>query len=142
MNHSQTSGNYVMLSARWSTGRNVLMLAALISIVACIAGYVQDPDRFFSDNGPGGNGDGPSNTTPIPTSNGSVPAPPSIVLMIGGVGLLPSPNFRQRIRARQSLAPPNLIPPSAFRTPHSYDIPLYKARGRRDGPLATKGGTQ
>jgi glucose-6-phosphate-specific signal transduction histidine kinase len=47
MNHSQTSGNYVMLSARWSTGRNVLMLAALISIVACAAGYIQDPDRFF-----------------------------------------------------------------------------------------------
>jgi hypothetical protein len=51
-------------------------------------GGIQDPDRFFSDNDPGGNGDGPSNTTPIPTSNGSVPAPPSIVLMIGGVGLL------------------------------------------------------
>jgi hypothetical protein len=34
-------------SARWSTGRNVLVLAALISIVACAAGYVQDPDRFF-----------------------------------------------------------------------------------------------
>ena len=51
-------------------------------------GGIQDPDRFFSDNGPGGNGDGPSNTTPIPTSNGSVPAPPSIFLVIGGVGLL------------------------------------------------------
>ena len=47
MNHSQTSGNYVMLSARWSTGRNTLMLAALISVVACVAGYIQDPDRFF-----------------------------------------------------------------------------------------------
>jgi hypothetical protein len=39
--------NYQLESARWSTGRNVLALAALISIVACIAGYIQDPDRFF-----------------------------------------------------------------------------------------------
>src|SRR5438105_2991125 len=47
MKHSETSGNYTMLSAQWSTGRNALVLAALISIVACIAGYIQDPDRFF-----------------------------------------------------------------------------------------------
>ena len=52
MNHSHASAgnpaaNSMMLSARWSTGRNVLMLAALISIVACAAGYIQDPDRFF-----------------------------------------------------------------------------------------------
>lgn len=50
MNHSHAPasvGDYTMLSARWSTGRNVLMLAALISIVACVAGYIQDPDRFF-----------------------------------------------------------------------------------------------
>jgi hypothetical protein len=39
--------NYQLESARWSTGRNVLVLAALISVVACIAGYIQDPDRFF-----------------------------------------------------------------------------------------------
>lgn len=39
--------SYLLESARWSTGRNVLMLAALISIIACIAGYIQDPDRFF-----------------------------------------------------------------------------------------------
>jgi hypothetical protein len=39
--------HYQLESARWSTGRNVLALAALISIVACIAGYIQDPDRFF-----------------------------------------------------------------------------------------------
>ena len=39
--------SYQLESARWSTGRNVLILAALISIVACIAGYIQDPDRFF-----------------------------------------------------------------------------------------------
>src|SRR5438105_1662929 len=52
MTHSHSSSasdrsNYVMLSAQWSTGRNALMLAALISIVACAAGYFQDPDRFF-----------------------------------------------------------------------------------------------
>ena len=47
MKHSETSGNYTMLAAQWSTGRNALMLAALISIVACVAGYFQDPDRFF-----------------------------------------------------------------------------------------------
>ena len=41
------TASYQMESARWSTGRNVLVLAALISIVACIAGYIQDPDRFF-----------------------------------------------------------------------------------------------
>jgi hypothetical protein len=48
MSHAATvSDNYQLESARWSTGRNVLALAALISIVACIAGYIQDPDRFF-----------------------------------------------------------------------------------------------
>jgi hypothetical protein len=52
MNHSATNpgvhvGHYQLESARWSTGRNALALAALISIVACIAGYIQDPDRFF-----------------------------------------------------------------------------------------------
>jgi hypothetical protein len=39
--------SYQLESARWSKGRNALVLAALISIVACIAGYIQDPDRFF-----------------------------------------------------------------------------------------------
>ena len=52
MNHSVTNpgahaGHYQLESARWSKGRNALLLAALISIVACIAGYIQDPDRFF-----------------------------------------------------------------------------------------------
>jgi hypothetical protein len=41
------AGHYQLESARWSTGRNVLVLAALISIIACVAGYIQDPDRFF-----------------------------------------------------------------------------------------------
>src|ERR1019366_853769 len=48
MSHASTdTANYQLESARWSKGRNALLLAALISIVACIAGYIQDPDRFF-----------------------------------------------------------------------------------------------
>ncbi len=52
MNHSAIdpgahAGHYQLELARWSKGRNALVLAALISIVACIAGYIQDPDRFF-----------------------------------------------------------------------------------------------
>ena len=52
MNHTATNpgahaGHYQLESARWSKGRNALVLAVLISIVACIAGYIQDPDRFF-----------------------------------------------------------------------------------------------
>lgn len=52
MNHSATDpgahpGHYQLELGRWSKGRNALVLAALISIVACIAGYIQDPDRFF-----------------------------------------------------------------------------------------------
>jgi len=38
---------YQMEMSRWSAGRNVLMLAALISIIACVAGYVTNPERFF-----------------------------------------------------------------------------------------------
>jgi hypothetical protein len=53
MSHSSHHGataepvSYQLETARWSKGRNALMLAALISIVACIAGYIQEPDRFF-----------------------------------------------------------------------------------------------
>src|SRR5260370_543282 len=50
-------------------------------------GGIQDPDRFFSDNGPGGNGDRPANTTPVPPSHGPRPAPPATVLLVGVVGL-------------------------------------------------------
>src|SRR5205085_1979533 len=39
--------NFQMEASRWNTGRNVLMFAALLSILACIAGYVLYPDRFF-----------------------------------------------------------------------------------------------
>ena len=48
MSHaSSVTDNYQLESARWATGRNALALAALISVVACVAGYIQDPDRFF-----------------------------------------------------------------------------------------------
>ncbi len=52
MNHSPTSstisaGQYQLEASRWSKGRNALLLLALISIVACIAGYIQNPDRLF-----------------------------------------------------------------------------------------------
>src|SRR5258706_11779158 len=44
---SSVTDNYQLESSRWSTGRNVLMLAALISVVACAVGYIQEPARFF-----------------------------------------------------------------------------------------------
>jgi hypothetical protein len=48
MSHAATdTANYQLESARWSKGRNALVLGALISTVACVAGYIQDPDRFF-----------------------------------------------------------------------------------------------
>src|SRR5581483_1128717 len=50
MNHSSptiSAEQYQLEAARWSRGRNALLLAALISIVACVAGYLQNPDRFF-----------------------------------------------------------------------------------------------
>jgi hypothetical protein len=39
--------SYQLESARWSTGRNVLFFAALVCIVGCVAGYMQNPERFF-----------------------------------------------------------------------------------------------
>jgi hypothetical protein len=36
-----------MESARWATGRNVLMFAALASIILCVVAYISDPTRFF-----------------------------------------------------------------------------------------------
>ncbi|HWZ32764.1 MAG TPA: hypothetical protein VNX18_15585 [Bryobacteraceae bacterium] len=44
---SQNVDNYQMDTARWSTGRNVLMFAALVSIILCVVGYLSDPTRFF-----------------------------------------------------------------------------------------------
>ncbi len=45
--HHSSADNYQMEASRWSAGRNVLAFAALISILACIAGYVINPARFF-----------------------------------------------------------------------------------------------
>jgi hypothetical protein len=39
--------SYQLETARWNTGRNVLFFAALVCIVACVAGYLQNPERFF-----------------------------------------------------------------------------------------------
>jgi len=43
-NHTDT---YQLESARWSAGRNVLAFAALVAIIGCVVGYIQDPARFF-----------------------------------------------------------------------------------------------
>jgi hypothetical protein len=49
--HSHAGGpvidNYQMELDRWNKGRNVLAFITLVSIIACIAGYVLDPARFF-----------------------------------------------------------------------------------------------
>jgi hypothetical protein len=47
MHTSVASDTYQLESSRWQTGRNVLFFAALISVLACVAGYLQDPARFF-----------------------------------------------------------------------------------------------
>lgn len=49
MSHAATHAvdNYQLEGSRWQAGRNALMLAALISVVACFAGYMTDPARFF-----------------------------------------------------------------------------------------------
>ncbi len=39
--------SYQLETARWNTGRNVLFFAALVCIVGCVAGYLQNPERFF-----------------------------------------------------------------------------------------------
>lgn len=39
--------NYQMEASRWATGRNVLMFAALASILLCVVGYINTPERFF-----------------------------------------------------------------------------------------------
>ena len=41
--------NYRLESARWATGRNVLVLAALISIVACVAQQVDEGKTLAGD---------------------------------------------------------------------------------------------
>jgi hypothetical protein len=38
--------NYQLDASRWAKGRNTLVLAVLISAIACVAGYLNDPVRF------------------------------------------------------------------------------------------------
>ena len=45
--HDHPADSYQLEAGRWATGRNALMLLALISIVASVAGYIVDEDRFF-----------------------------------------------------------------------------------------------
>lgn len=44
---SSHTDNYQLDPARWAAGRNVLAFAALVSIVLCAVGYMNDPARFF-----------------------------------------------------------------------------------------------
>src|SRR5258706_6085485 len=46
--HSATAvDNYQLEISRWTTGRNVLVFAALLGIIGCVAGYVTNPARLF-----------------------------------------------------------------------------------------------
>jgi hypothetical protein len=46
--HSVTAvDSYQMDISRWNTGRNVLVFAALLGIIGCIAGYFTNPARLF-----------------------------------------------------------------------------------------------
>ena len=45
--HSQQTDSYTLETGRWSAGRNVLVFAALVSVLASVAGYLSDPNRFF-----------------------------------------------------------------------------------------------
>src|SRR6476646_403338 len=45
--HTTAVDNYQMEIARWNTGRNVLVFAALLGIIGCIAGYFTNPARLF-----------------------------------------------------------------------------------------------
>jgi len=43
---SELTDNYQLDQSTWTKGRNTLVLAILISVVACVAGYFNDPVRF------------------------------------------------------------------------------------------------
>ena len=45
--HAPVADNYQLEISRWNTGRNVLVFAALLGIIGCIAGYVTNPARLF-----------------------------------------------------------------------------------------------
>src|SRR6266699_4224154 len=44
---THAADSYQLEISRWNAGRNVLVFAALLGIIACIAGYVTDPARLF-----------------------------------------------------------------------------------------------
>jgi hypothetical protein len=44
--NADMTDNYQLDQSTWTKGRNTLVLAVLISVVACIAGYFNDPVRF------------------------------------------------------------------------------------------------
>src|SRR5665213_2006434 len=39
--------NYQLEISRWNTGRNILVFAALLGIIGCVAGYFTNPARLF-----------------------------------------------------------------------------------------------
>ena len=45
--HQAVADTYQLEISRWNSGRNVLMFAALLGILGCIAGYFLDPARLF-----------------------------------------------------------------------------------------------
>lgn len=46
--HDTAHGDsYQLEASRWSTGRNVLAFLALVSVIGCAVGYLQNPARFF-----------------------------------------------------------------------------------------------
>jgi len=45
--HHAEAGNYQMEHSRWAAGRNALFFIALVSVVLCITGYINNPERFF-----------------------------------------------------------------------------------------------
>ena len=44
---SAHTDTYQLETSRWNTGRNVLFFAALVCVIGCVAGYLQNPERFF-----------------------------------------------------------------------------------------------
>jgi hypothetical protein len=45
--HAHQTDNYTLETARFNAGRNTLVFAALVSVIASAAGYAMDADRFF-----------------------------------------------------------------------------------------------
>jgi len=44
--HGTATDNYQLEHSRWQKGRNALVFAVLVSLLACVLGYLQDPARF------------------------------------------------------------------------------------------------